>query len=180
VSPDSSKSTPYNRIPGVNRQEMDRKQTRIQSCAGGPTTNASVHAPWVNCNRAIHKSSAPHQAALLLGERTLVLPSSRTGLRMSELFAFKWRDINLLSNEITLRDQLCSSRSADIKALPRPAGAGTSTSRHVYRKPDSTRTTAVDEAAAETRLRDIYGAAETHLRPKLSRSSDLQPTVSHI
>jgi hypothetical protein len=159
---------------------MDRKQTRIQSCAGSPKTNASVHAPWVNCNRAIHKSSAPHLAALALGERTLVLPSSRTGLRMSELFAFKWRDINLLSNEITLRDRLCSSRSADIKARPRPGEPVHQHPRHVYRQPDSTRTTAVDEAAAETRLRDIYGAAETHLRPKLSRSSDLQLTVSHI
>jgi hypothetical protein len=50
VSPVSIISTPYNRIPGL----MDRKwtgSTQIQSCAGGPTTNASVHAPFFYCDR---------------------------------------------------------------------------------------------------------------------------------
>src|ERR1700733_13793920 len=35
-------------------------------------------------------------------ERTLVLLDAGTGLRMSELFALKWRDINFQSNEISI------------------------------------------------------------------------------
>jgi len=39
---------------------------------------------------------------LALRERTLVLLDFGTGLRMSELFALKWRDINFLTNEISV------------------------------------------------------------------------------
>jgi len=39
---------------------------------------------------------------LTLRERTLVLLDFGTGLRMSELFALKWRDINFLTNEISV------------------------------------------------------------------------------
>jgi integrase len=41
-------------------------------------------------------------AALSLRERTLVLLDFGTGLRMSELFALKWRDINFHANEISV------------------------------------------------------------------------------
>ena len=41
-------------------------------------------------------------AGLALRERTLVLLDFGTGLRMSELFALKWRDINFLTNEISV------------------------------------------------------------------------------
>jgi integrase len=41
-------------------------------------------------------------AGLGLRERTLVLLDAGTGLRMSELFALKWRDINFQSNEISI------------------------------------------------------------------------------
>jgi integrase len=41
-------------------------------------------------------------ASLGLRERTLVLLDAGTGLRMSELFALKWRDINFQSNEISI------------------------------------------------------------------------------
>jgi len=41
-------------------------------------------------------------ASLGLRERTLVLLDAGTGLRMSELFALKWRDINFQSNEINI------------------------------------------------------------------------------
>jgi integrase len=38
-------------------------------------------------------------AGLALRERTLVLLDAGTGLRMSELFALKWRDINFQSRD---------------------------------------------------------------------------------
>jgi integrase len=41
-------------------------------------------------------------AGLALRERTLVLLDAGTGLRMSELFALKWRDINFQSHEINV------------------------------------------------------------------------------
>ena len=41
-------------------------------------------------------------ASLGLRERTLVLLDAGTGLRMSELFALKWRDINFQSHEISV------------------------------------------------------------------------------
>jgi integrase len=41
-------------------------------------------------------------ASLGLRERTLVLLDAGTGLRMSELFALKWRDINFQSKEISI------------------------------------------------------------------------------
>jgi integrase len=41
-------------------------------------------------------------AGLALRERTLVLLDAGTGLRMSELFALKWRDINFQSHEISV------------------------------------------------------------------------------
>jgi integrase len=41
-------------------------------------------------------------AGLALRERTLVLLEAGTGLRMSELFAPKWRDINFQSKEISI------------------------------------------------------------------------------
>lgn len=41
-------------------------------------------------------------ASLALRERTLVLLDAGTGLRMSELFALKWRDINFQSKEISI------------------------------------------------------------------------------
>ena len=41
-------------------------------------------------------------AGLGLCERTLVLLDAGTGLRMSELFALKWRDINFQLNEISI------------------------------------------------------------------------------
>jgi integrase len=41
-------------------------------------------------------------ASLGLRERTLVLLDAGTGLRMSELFALKWRDINFQSREISI------------------------------------------------------------------------------
>src|SRR5258707_8943662 len=41
-------------------------------------------------------------ASVGLRERTLVLLDAGTGLRMSELFALKWRDINFQSKEINI------------------------------------------------------------------------------
>jgi len=41
-------------------------------------------------------------ASLALRERTLVLLDAGTGLRMSELFVLKWRDINFQSKEISI------------------------------------------------------------------------------
>ena len=41
-------------------------------------------------------------ASLGLRERTLVLLDAGTGLRVSELFALKWRDINFQSKEINI------------------------------------------------------------------------------
>ena len=41
-------------------------------------------------------------SALALRERTLVLVAFGTGLRMSELFALKWRDVNFQTNEINV------------------------------------------------------------------------------
>jgi integrase len=41
-------------------------------------------------------------SALALRERTLVLLDVGTGLRMSELFALKWRDINFDDNEVSI------------------------------------------------------------------------------
>jgi integrase len=46
--------------------------------------------------------------ALELRERTLVLLDFGTGLRMSELFALKWSDINFQKSEIRLLDPSCS------------------------------------------------------------------------
>ena len=40
--------------------------------------------------------------ALALRERTLVLLAFGTGLRMSELFALKWRDVNFQINEVSI------------------------------------------------------------------------------
>jgi integrase len=41
-------------------------------------------------------------AALALREKTLVLVAFGTGLRMSELFALKWRDVNFQINEVSI------------------------------------------------------------------------------
>jgi integrase len=41
-------------------------------------------------------------SALALRERTLVLLAFGTGLRMSELFALKWRDVNFQTNEVSI------------------------------------------------------------------------------
>ena len=41
-------------------------------------------------------------SVLPLRERTLVLLDVGTGLRVSELFALKWRDVNFLTNEISV------------------------------------------------------------------------------
>ena len=41
-------------------------------------------------------------SALALRERTLVLLAFGTGLRMSELFALKWRDVNFQANEVSI------------------------------------------------------------------------------
>jgi len=41
-------------------------------------------------------------SALSLRERTLVLVAFGTGLRMSELFALKWRDVNFQTNEVSI------------------------------------------------------------------------------
>jgi integrase len=41
-------------------------------------------------------------SALALRERTLVLVAFGTGLRMSELFALKWRDVNFQTNEVSI------------------------------------------------------------------------------
>ena len=41
-------------------------------------------------------------SALALRERTLVLMAFGTGLRMSELFALKWRDVNFQTNEVSI------------------------------------------------------------------------------
>lgn len=41
-------------------------------------------------------------SALALRERTLVLVAFGTGLRMSELFALKWRDVNFQTNEVNI------------------------------------------------------------------------------
>jgi len=41
-------------------------------------------------------------SALALRERTLVLVAFGTGLRMSELFALKWRDVNFKTNEVSI------------------------------------------------------------------------------
>jgi hypothetical protein len=48
-------------------------------------------------------------SALALRERTLVLLAFGTGLRMSELFALKWRDVNFHTNEVSIvRSIVCS------------------------------------------------------------------------
>jgi integrase len=54
--------------------------------------------------RAVLSASEVQQliASLGLRERTLVLLDTGTGLRISELFALKWRDINFQSNEISI------------------------------------------------------------------------------
>jgi integrase len=41
-------------------------------------------------------------SALVLRERTLVLVAFGTGLRMSELFALKWRDVNFQTKEVSI------------------------------------------------------------------------------
>src|SRR5215471_6469237 len=41
-------------------------------------------------------------STLALRERTLVLVAFGTGLRMSELFALKWRDVNFQINEVSI------------------------------------------------------------------------------
>jgi integrase len=41
-------------------------------------------------------------SALALRERTLVLIAFGTGLRMSELFALKWQDVNFQTNEVSI------------------------------------------------------------------------------
>ena len=41
-------------------------------------------------------------AALALREKMLVLVAFGTGLRMSELFALKWRDVNFQTNEVSI------------------------------------------------------------------------------
>jgi len=41
-------------------------------------------------------------STLALRERTLVLVAFGTGLRMSELFALKWRDVNFQTNEVSI------------------------------------------------------------------------------
>ena len=41
-------------------------------------------------------------SALVVRERTLVLVAFGTGLRMSELFGLKWRDINFQTNEVSI------------------------------------------------------------------------------
>ena len=41
-------------------------------------------------------------SALALRERTLVLVAFGTGLRMSELFALKWRDVDFQTNEVSI------------------------------------------------------------------------------
>ena len=41
-------------------------------------------------------------STLALRERTLVLVAFGTGLRMSELFALKWRDIGFQTKEISI------------------------------------------------------------------------------
>jgi hypothetical protein len=50
ASPVATISTRYNRNPGVNGQEVDRKPTP-KSCCTPIRPSASVHAPLANCNR---------------------------------------------------------------------------------------------------------------------------------
>jgi integrase len=68
--------------------------------------------------------TAPEIKALVdhhpLRERTLVLLAAATGLRQSELFGLKWRDVDLQHGELSVIRSLFSASSADARpSLPR-------------------------------------------------------------
>jgi integrase len=47
--------------------------------------------------------------SLQIRERTMVLLDAGTGLRMSELFALKWKDVNFQANEISVNRSILES-----------------------------------------------------------------------
>jgi len=58
-------------------------------------------------------------SALALRERTLVLVAFGTGLRMSELFALKWRDVNFQTNEVNIvRSIVFCNQSMQNRSFP--------------------------------------------------------------
>jgi integrase len=104
-------------------------------------------------------------AGLGLRERTLVLLDAGTGLRMSELFALKWRDINFQSNEISITRSIvfqvvgpCKTESSQ-KPIPLDAylAEALKTWREYtpYRKPDDW-VFAIPPGPAKTRIGGNY------------------------
>ena len=60
VSPVSTVSTPYNRIPGVNGQEMDRKQPESNPVQEALRPTHLSMRRELNCNRGIPISRGAH------------------------------------------------------------------------------------------------------------------------
>src|SRR5664279_6613340 len=53
--------------------------------------------------------------SLQIRERTLVLLDAGTGLRMSELFGLKWKDVNFQSNEISVTRSNCHAGGSSLQ-----------------------------------------------------------------
>ena len=126
-------------------------------------------------------------SALALRERTLVLVAFGTGLRMSELFALKWRDISFQTNEVSvLRSivfQVISSCKTEASQKPIPLDPRLAEALLLWRQ--ETRYKAPDNwvfASPATRGRNPYWGQclmRTFIRPAALKVGIVRPIGWH-
>jgi integrase len=126
-------------------------------------------------------------SALALRERTLVLMAFGTGLRMSELFALKWRDVNFQTNEVSIVRsivfQVISPCKTEASQKPIPLDPRLADALLQWRQ--QTRYTALDDwvfASPATRGRNPYWGQRimrTIIRPAALKVGIVKPIGWH-
>src|SRR5262249_6577617 len=98
-------------------------------------------------------------SALALRERTVVLVAFGTGLRMSELFALKWRDVYLQTNEVSIVRsivfQVISPCKSEASQKPIPLDPRLADALLLWRQ--QTRYTAPDDWSCYSRSKSLLG-----------------------